>query len=102
MFGFGWIRVVNVVNKVVAFCFFLYLVLADSFSTGLKYAFAVVIAFGVIGLAGASMNKSRQGDPIEELALFTGHMPPFMLKVLLATTVLLVGANSALIWYFLK
>lgn len=100
--GFNWISAINLANTFLAFFFFLYLALAQSFLQGLKYGGVFIVAYSIISRAGALVNKSRQDDSLEQLYLVAGRVPPFMLKVVLTTTALLVGVNFVCIWYFLK
>lgn len=98
--GFGWIRTANVFNRLVAFIAFTYFLFVDGLLHAAKFALVAVVLFVAIGALSSAVNNQRNSDPIEQLAVMRGHMPPFMLKVLLLTTVMLIAANVTAIWFF--
>lgn len=102
MQGFAWIRTVNMLNRVASLLAFLYFVFSSGFTLALKYGVCFVIVHFIVNRIGLVLNNRIGSDPIEQLAIMRGSMPPGLLKIMLLTTLLLVLANLTLFLYFAK
>ena len=97
MQGFAWIRTVNMLNRVASLLAF-----SSGFTLALKYGVCFVIVHFIVNRIGLVLNNRIGSDPIEQLAIMRGSMPPGLLKIMLLTTLLLVLANLTLFLYFAK